>query len=915
MVTKESQTTSTHAPLTPRAPPTPQAMQPILRLQRAAGNLAVGQLLQAKLEIGSPNDPAEREADDVASAVMDNSSKKPCTCGTAGAGDCEKCRQAGLQVARAPVAGSATTGVAPPILHSVLARGGQPLEGNTRSFMEGRFGHDFGDVRIHADSQAADSARAIGARAYTVGRDVAFGAGQYSPETGEGQRLLAHELTHVLQQQTASNLGSPLRRKPNPGPVADIHSQIAAISRSPDPMEVIRVMDLPDFSRATEPERLTLIRVVNQFGGGDPARLARLWSSFGEGRTPEVVATHMHEWEESTKLWPGMPDLVPAVTKVVSAFRVALKVLAEFNLAQNERYVQARMEQMGFVDGATKPMSAGEMTNYRQNVQKIAYQVWTLRMEQDKARRIPIGRSVGRISLPVTFDPAGPHAHEGPVDVDVPLWTKIKSEWDESQTLIADASSKYPEIYEAVAQGDNNALLAFSRVMSEDPANPSGSSLNAAQGKGFQTKLKELLNSLAERIKKARSSVASLDFLELKPLHEHIFAAPGRWKGGFDQWVAKRAVERHARDEATLKVLADMAEGAVALVAIFATGGMALALGAVGVGIGVARAGVDLVEAGRLNTAAKATPLRGTELVAQAQADAKTIQARTELFAAIIGAFLIGGAKGIEFLEGRLTRLLERLVADEALRASLLAKIPDKAKLIELLGKADSPSELSTLLATHDTAMAEFFLDLRATTRARAAALRAQHQPRLDANPAIEKELQEAESALKDPVNAEAAEKQIDGIARKLADLDFQEGVMTPVTGVVVEENKFNYLFGKAAPDAHNTPRSDQNQGMLSRIGLVDNEESRAAIRAHLERVPEDPSNVISTSPGREIPPGKFPKNSVFEGHWGGPTETRESLLSGPGGQVRIESTWEVRYGTRRLTTVIPKGQPLKGLR
>ena len=74
--------------------------------------------------------------------------------------------------------------------------------------MESRFGHDFSRVRIHADSRAAESARAVDAQAYTVGRDVVFGSGQYSPGTGEGKRLLAHELTHVVQQRGSAGAGA-----------------------------------------------------------------------------------------------------------------------------------------------------------------------------------------------------------------------------------------------------------------------------------------------------------------------------------------------------------------------------------------------------------------------------------------------------------------------------------------------------------------------------------------------------------------------------------------------------------------------------------------------------------------------------------------------------------------------------------
>ncbi len=78
--------------------------------------------------------------------------------------------------------------------------GGQPLPESARTFFEPRFGRDFSRVRVHTNSHAAESANAVKARAYTVGRDIVFGAGQYVPVTSAGQRLLAHELTHVVQQ-------------------------------------------------------------------------------------------------------------------------------------------------------------------------------------------------------------------------------------------------------------------------------------------------------------------------------------------------------------------------------------------------------------------------------------------------------------------------------------------------------------------------------------------------------------------------------------------------------------------------------------------------------------------------------------------------------------------------------------------
>jgi hypothetical protein len=96
--------------------------------------------------------------------------------------------------------------VVPPIVHEVVNSSGRPLDPATRGFMESRFGHDFSQVRVHSDARAAKSARAVNASAYTVGRNVVFGTGQFEPATTQGRHLLTHELTHVVQQRAGVNL-------------------------------------------------------------------------------------------------------------------------------------------------------------------------------------------------------------------------------------------------------------------------------------------------------------------------------------------------------------------------------------------------------------------------------------------------------------------------------------------------------------------------------------------------------------------------------------------------------------------------------------------------------------------------------------------------------------------------------------
>lgn len=128
--------------------------------------------------------------------------QRKCACGgNAGLdGMCEGCRETRLQ-RRARSGVEPVT--APPIVNEVLRSPGQPLDPQTRAFFEPRFGHDFSEVRVHNDAKAEESAGAVNALAYTVGRDVVLGARHDAQRTDEGKKLLAHELTHVVQQQAA----------------------------------------------------------------------------------------------------------------------------------------------------------------------------------------------------------------------------------------------------------------------------------------------------------------------------------------------------------------------------------------------------------------------------------------------------------------------------------------------------------------------------------------------------------------------------------------------------------------------------------------------------------------------------------------------------------------------------------------
>jgi hypothetical protein len=148
----------------------------------------------------------------VGTGVVSGLLQRKCACGDGGTagftGECEECGGKRLTVQRKAAGGGDASPEVPAIVGQVLGSPGRPLGAETRAFMESRFGHDFGHVRVHTDGRAAESARAVNALAYTVGSDIVFAGGQYSPASAGGMRLLAHEMTHVVQQSAG---GGPSR--------------------------------------------------------------------------------------------------------------------------------------------------------------------------------------------------------------------------------------------------------------------------------------------------------------------------------------------------------------------------------------------------------------------------------------------------------------------------------------------------------------------------------------------------------------------------------------------------------------------------------------------------------------------------------------------------------------------------------
>jgi hypothetical protein len=201
-------------------PATRLPTHPIQQLQRSIGNQAVQRQIQAKLVIKEPDDIYEQAADRMADQVISFASKpisqRKCACGCIAGlgGECAECRLKRLAL-QCPSAPQAEASVVLPVVNDVLRSPGHSLDAHTRAAMESSFGYDFHEVRVHHDSGAAESARLLKAHAYTIGGDIVFAAGRFAPGTMLGDRLLAHELTHVVQQTVERGSVPCLQRDDN----------------------------------------------------------------------------------------------------------------------------------------------------------------------------------------------------------------------------------------------------------------------------------------------------------------------------------------------------------------------------------------------------------------------------------------------------------------------------------------------------------------------------------------------------------------------------------------------------------------------------------------------------------------------------------------------------------------------------
>lgn len=221
-------------------------------------------ILQKKMQVGASSDPLEHEADHIADLVMSR---------TVGA----NITHAAPRIQRFSSHSHSPAEMAPPSVEQVITRTGRQLDAPLRHDMEQRFGHDFSHVRVHTDPQAAQSAREMNANAYTIGRDIVFAAGQFQPATPKGQHLLAHELTHVVQQSAQASGERRIARQQAGGA-----AQPAAATRT----------------ISGSAASVSWIHASSPAGGhvADPAPPATITEAFVTGNSGFRFSNYLHGW-------------------------------------------------------------------------------------------------------------------------------------------------------------------------------------------------------------------------------------------------------------------------------------------------------------------------------------------------------------------------------------------------------------------------------------------------------------------------------------------------------------------------------------------------------------------------------------------------------------------------------------------
>jgi len=522
--------------------------------------------------------------------------------------------------------------------------GGSPLQNGVRQNMETAFGTDFSGVRIHTGNESAGMNRQIGARAFTHGNDIYFNRGEYRPETPNGQFLLAHELTHTVQQGGGDH---QINRQEEPSNEVD-----------PDTLSGI-------------PKIRYILEDNDWVGPMNEYDLESEWQSFGSN-LPSMVNANYGLWTQSIARGAELEDL-PQIAIAEEQFKEDVKNQALAYLNENETFIDQELASIGVAPNpnldTSAEVSTEEAATRLLEMRNMAREINDARQLQSMLQRIQVGYDydvglmdvrgrnlVDRRNLLVsTFNPhVGPHrppfGDESPPMIP---YTEVKTEYDKVAGVISGISSQYPAIYALMEQGRLNEL-----VQADNPHEA-------------RVLITEALNEVRAKINETRNMLASddLDYRDLTPIHHQLMGGE-KWSQPYYSWVANNHLEDHQATAFWISLGLGSLAAAGFLVANLASFGSVtffLAAG-VGLGAGALEAGRSWERYGDLATAAEAEVSAELQLVFEGQANMALISSiistvflfmQTKGMASMVGnAGSAGGRGALSGLSRRLRALM-----------------------------------------------------------------------------------------------------------------------------------------------------------------------------------------------------------------------------------------------------------------
>jgi Domain of unknown function (DUF4157) len=589
-------------------------------------------------------------------------------------------------------------------VEDVVSSGGEPLADDVRSDMEARLGHDFGDVRVHRDAAADESAKAVNASAYTVGSHLVFQGSTFEPQTQEGRRILAHELTHVVQQRGGPVAGTPagggltvsdpsdrfeqeaerIADRAVTGPVAalEVHDlpeerRNTGVARSvvqrdddkPKPAtldEALRTGDSSElepfrpFVGINDPQLLSLVNlIVTQafVSWREESILEEAWRS--RGNSDSLQETDYAMWKTCVNRGADVKNVF-WLRELRAQFATEVREEARANLAKNSQIIDAETQRLG--------INAGDGANPNADA--------AIKDLQEQAKRVKDGKDalskLGQIDVGYNEPPrqGGSDDNDGldggtrpgglndnlsrarsPFSIDhKPQFPNEPGDGMPGWETIA---AVHGQLTATVADlvNRNPALYAMVTVDTNNPQAPGGSDPLATPNQSpaeARAKIAPALKEVADNIAKTRTAIddQSLGFEQMIPVQQKLMANHKVYSRPFAKAAAADFVKESGGDAAAGSTLMTMAAMALLLAVEIGTAGAASpAIGAI---IMLTASGATAADSwnrwATLDTGARSTVSNSTAVVLPQQAEEAQLQALIDTAMALIDVYSVGAA-------------------------------------------------------------------------------------------------------------------------------------------------------------------------------------------------------------------------------------------------------------------------------